>query len=142
MGTCPGISFARSVMASSAFALIVSHQRSTTLQARIRSLVVRMATDNPTWGYTRIQSALMNVDRHVGVSTIARILKAAGICSTPIGLMCVRRDTDIRVSCRRCTFGRAGRYFGRTAMRSISTKPPRMPAGRTTCTVVRAGLFG
>jgi hypothetical protein len=25
------------------------------LQARIRSLVVRMATDNPTWGYTRIQ---------------------------------------------------------------------------------------
>jgi Helix-turn-helix domain len=35
-----------------------------------------------------------------------------------------------------------GRYFGRTAIRSISTKAPRVPVGRTTCTVVRAGLFG
>jgi putative transposase len=49
------------------------------LQARIRSLVVRMATDNPTWGYTRIQGALKNVGHHVGRSTIARILKAAGL---------------------------------------------------------------
>ena len=32
-----------------------------------------------------------------------------------------------------------GRYCGRTAMRPISTKAPRTPAGRTTCTVVRAG---
>jgi putative transposase len=49
------------------------------LQARIRSLVLRMATDNPTWGYTRMQGALKNVGHHVGRSTIARILKAAGI---------------------------------------------------------------
>src|SRR5689334_19575423 len=49
------------------------------LQARIRSLVVRMATDNPTWGYTRVQGALKNLGHHVGRSTIARILKAAGI---------------------------------------------------------------
>ena len=32
--------------------------RRTGLQARIRSLVVRMATENPTWGYTRIQGAM------------------------------------------------------------------------------------
>jgi putative transposase len=49
------------------------------LQARIRSLVVRMATENPTWGYTRIQGALKNVGHQVGRSTIARILKTAGI---------------------------------------------------------------
>jgi hypothetical protein len=49
------------------------------LQARIRSLVLRMATDNPTWGYTRMQGALKHVGHHLGRSTIARILGAAGI---------------------------------------------------------------
>jgi len=49
------------------------------LQARIRALVIRMATENPTWGYTRIQGALKNLGHQVGRSTIARILKTAGI---------------------------------------------------------------
>jgi putative transposase len=47
--------------------------------AEIRRLVVRMAEDNPTWGYTRIQGALKNVGHCVGRSTIRRILKAAGL---------------------------------------------------------------
>jgi hypothetical protein len=34
--------------------------------AEIRRLVVRMATENPDWGYTRIQSALKNVGHRVG----------------------------------------------------------------------------
>ncbi len=42
----------------------------------IRRHVVRMADENPTWGYTRIQGALKNVGHRVGRSTIARILKA------------------------------------------------------------------
>src|SRR5215470_12949132 len=49
----------------------------------IQRLVVRMATENPTWGYTRIQGALKNVGHRVGRSTIRRILKAAGLPPVP-----------------------------------------------------------
>jgi hypothetical protein len=45
----------------------------------IRRLVIRMATDNPSWGYTRIQGALKNLGHRVARSTIASILKAEGI---------------------------------------------------------------
>ncbi len=51
--------------------------------SEIRQLVVRMATENPTWGYTRIQVALENVGHRVGRSTIRRILKAAGLPPVP-----------------------------------------------------------
>jgi putative transposase len=51
--------------------------------AEIRRLVVRMAEDNPPWGYTRIQGALQNVGHRVGRSTIARILKAHGLPPVP-----------------------------------------------------------
>jgi len=51
--------------------------------AEIRRLVVRMAEENPTWGYTRIVGALKNVGHRVSRSTIARILKAHGISPVP-----------------------------------------------------------
>jgi hypothetical protein len=49
----------------------------------IRGLVVRMAEENPIWGYTRIQSALKSLGHRVGRSTIARILKAHGLPPVP-----------------------------------------------------------
>src|SRR5688572_9067677 len=49
----------------------------------IRRLVVRMAEENPTWGYTRIQGALTNVGHRVGRSTIRRILKGARPAARP-----------------------------------------------------------
>ena len=51
--------------------------------AEIRRLAVRVAGENPTWGYTRIEGALKNVGHRVGRSTIARILKAAGMPPVP-----------------------------------------------------------
>ena len=49
------------------------------VQKTIRRLVLRMATDNPLWGYTRIQGALKNVGHRVARSTIASILRAEGL---------------------------------------------------------------
>jgi transposase InsO family protein len=49
----------------------------------IRRLAARMAEENPTWGYTRIQGALKNVGHRVGRSTIRRILKKAGLPPVP-----------------------------------------------------------
>ncbi|HVH26760.1 MAG TPA: IS3 family transposase [Vicinamibacterales bacterium] len=51
--------------------------------AEIQRFVIRMAEENPTWGYTRIQGALNNVGHRVGRSTIARILKAHGLPPVP-----------------------------------------------------------
>jgi len=45
----------------------------------ISSLIVRMATDNPAWGYSRIQGALKNLNHRVARSTIAKVLKHNGI---------------------------------------------------------------
>jgi hypothetical protein len=49
------------------------------VQAEIRRLAIRMAIDNPSWGYTRIRGALKNVGHRVARSTIAKILKEQGI---------------------------------------------------------------
>ena len=53
------------------------------VRAEIKDLVVRMAKDNPTWGYTRIQGALSNLGYTVGRTTIARVLKEHGVEPAP-----------------------------------------------------------
>jgi hypothetical protein len=49
----------------------------------IADLVVRMARQNPSWGYTRIQGALSNVGHRVGRTTVSNILKENGIDPAP-----------------------------------------------------------
>ena len=49
----------------------------------ISSLILQMATENPGWGYTRIQGALKNLGHGVARSTVARVLKANGISPAP-----------------------------------------------------------
>jgi hypothetical protein len=49
----------------------------------IRGLIVQMATENPNWGYARIQGALTHLDHRVARSTIAKVLKEHGIKPSP-----------------------------------------------------------
>ena len=45
----------------------------------ITELVVRMAVDNPQWGYTRIRGALSNLGHEIARNTVKRILRDHGI---------------------------------------------------------------
>src|SRR5215475_12680947 len=49
----------------------------------IQGLVVGMASENPRWGYTRIQGALSNLGHRVARGTVANILKREGIELAP-----------------------------------------------------------
>ena len=49
----------------------------------IVDLVLQMALENPSWGYTRIRGALANLGHQVGRGTIANILKESGIEPAP-----------------------------------------------------------
>jgi putative transposase len=53
------------------------------LMKEITVLIVRMATENPRWGYSRIQGALKNLDHCVARSTVAKILRDNGIPPAP-----------------------------------------------------------
>jgi len=49
----------------------------------VRALILRMAAENRTWGYTRIQGALQNLGHEIGRGTIAKVLKEAGVDPAP-----------------------------------------------------------
>ena len=53
------------------------------IMLEIRRLIVRMATENPSWGYCRIQGGLKHLGHRVAVSTIAKTLKEHGIRPAP-----------------------------------------------------------
>jgi transposase InsO family protein len=51
--------------------------------AGLRALVVRLATDNPTWGYRRIHGELAGLGYQIGASTVWKILDGVGIDPAP-----------------------------------------------------------
>src|SRR5262249_52217259 len=52
-------------------------------KADLAALVVRMATENPTWGYTRIRGGLKGLGHDVARNTIKAILRDHGIEPAP-----------------------------------------------------------
>lgn len=52
--------------------------------AGIRKLVIRMATENPTWGHRRVQGELVKLGHPIAASTVWQILHTAGIDPAPV----------------------------------------------------------
>jgi putative transposase len=53
------------------------------IPAGLRGLIIRLATENATWGYRRIHGELAGLGYRIGASTVWRILHGAGIDPSP-----------------------------------------------------------
>jgi hypothetical protein len=50
---------------------------------QMQTLIVRLATENPRWGYQRIRGELLHLGCRVSASSIARVLRANGLQPAP-----------------------------------------------------------
>ena len=53
------------------------------ITAGLRALAVRLATENPTWGYRRIHGELAGLGYQIGASTIGKILRSGASIPHP-----------------------------------------------------------
>jgi hypothetical protein len=49
----------------------------------LQTLIVRLATENPRWGYQRIRGELLRLGYRVSASSVARVLRANGLQPAP-----------------------------------------------------------
>ncbi|MCP4447835.1 MAG: helix-turn-helix domain-containing protein [Myxococcales bacterium] len=67
----------------------------------LRALVVSLAVENPSWGYTRLRDVLRTLGHEIGRTTIQTILKEQGIArSRP-------RETDVLERVSKSPLGRS-----------------------------------
>jgi putative transposase len=59
------------------------HRKNTDARKEIEALVVRIATENPTWGYDKIQGAILSLGHDVAPNTIKAIVRRHGIDPSP-----------------------------------------------------------
>jgi hypothetical protein len=65
----------------------------------VAALVVRMAEENPTWGYTRIRGALSNLGHTFARNTVKRILLDHGLEPAPERSRCTPWKTFLQAHC-------------------------------------------
>ena len=53
------------------------------IPAGLRALAVRLATENPSWGYRRIHGELAGLGYQIGASTVWKVLHRAGVDPSP-----------------------------------------------------------
>ena len=53
------------------------------MAADLRALVLRLARENPTWGYRRVHGELCRLGYRIGASTVWTILQRAGVAPAP-----------------------------------------------------------
>jgi hypothetical protein len=53
------------------------------LAAETRSLILRLARENPRWGYMRIQGELLKLGISISVTTVATVLRVSGLGPAP-----------------------------------------------------------
>jgi hypothetical protein len=96
----------------------------------IANLIIKMASENPSWGYDRIHGALANLGHEVAASTVANVLRQHGTSPAP------ERKHRTRWS----TFLRA--HFETTAASDFFTTEVWTPGGLVTLVRAVRGRVG
>ncbi len=61
------------------------------LDQETQQLIVRLARENPTWGYQRIKGELLRLDVHVSATAIRATLRRHGLDPAPVETVSLRR---------------------------------------------------